>query len=212
MFSPALSFPPPFVFLNGQNVRGFQVRTPIFHIMPVSRAYTDPPVRGTDGPFIVENAFNCRGSPCGFNCHGSRGAPKKWPKYRTPTCVRHAVQGCFWACLGGGGLSAPGPSLPNTRTLNREADELHLSKDITPGKLIPKTRSITLHLEKLIQKQLKSVSVSVIFGKLNRNSFKSACNNFGSHGKQFSEPLSVGKLDVGNFASSNTANTLHARN
>ena len=30
--------------------------------------------------------------------------------------------------------------------------------------------------------------------------------------KQFPEPLSVGKLDVGNFAFSNAANTLQARN
>ena len=30
--------------------------------------------------------------------------------------------------------------------------------------------------------------------------------------KQFPEPLSVGKLDVGNFAFSDTANTLQARN
>ena len=30
--------------------------------------------------------------------------------------------------------------------------------------------------------------------------------------QQFPEPLSVGKLDVGNFAFSNTANTLQARN
>ena len=30
--------------------------------------------------------------------------------------------------------------------------------------------------------------------------------------KQFPEPLSVGKLDVGNFGFSNTANTLQARN
>ena len=30
--------------------------------------------------------------------------------------------------------------------------------------------------------------------------------------KQFPEPLSVGKLDVGNFACSNSANTLQARN
>ena len=29
---------------NGQNVRGFQVRTPICHIVPVSRAYPPPPV------------------------------------------------------------------------------------------------------------------------------------------------------------------------
>ena len=83
-----------------------------------------------------------KGSPCGFNCHGSRGAPKKWPKYRTPTCVRHAVQGCFLV----GGFRLPGPPSQNTRTLNREADELHLSNCITRGKLIPKTRLITLYL------------------------------------------------------------------
>ena len=51
---------------------------------------TDGPVTGTEGPArvrmassIVENAFNCRESGCGFNCRGSRGSPKKWPKKRT---------------------------------------------------------------------------------------------------------------------------------
>ena len=29
---------------------------------------------------LIENAFNCSGSPYGFNCRGSRGSPKKWPK------------------------------------------------------------------------------------------------------------------------------------
>ena len=33
---------------------------------------TDPPVTGTGGLLIVESAFNCNGSPYGFNCVGSR--------------------------------------------------------------------------------------------------------------------------------------------
>ena len=40
-----------------------------------------PPVTGTGALLIVENAFDCNGSPYGFNCQGSRGAPKTWPKY-----------------------------------------------------------------------------------------------------------------------------------
>ena len=31
---------------------------------------------------IVENAFNCSGSPYGFDRRGSRGSRKKWPRYR----------------------------------------------------------------------------------------------------------------------------------
>ena len=65
-------------------------------------------------------------------------------KNRTPECIRHSVQGCFGGCLGGGGIF--GSSLPkHKKNLNREADEVHLSNYITPGKLIPKIRSITLH-------------------------------------------------------------------
>ena len=40
-----------------------------------------PPVTGTEGLLIVEDAFNCSGSSYGFNCQVSRGAPKQWPKY-----------------------------------------------------------------------------------------------------------------------------------
>ena len=53
-----------------------------------ARRTDPPPVTGTEGPFnIVENAFNCNGSPYGFNCRGSRGAPKRRPKCRTPARV-----------------------------------------------------------------------------------------------------------------------------
>ena len=93
---------------------------------------TEPPVRGTNGHPIVENTLNCKGPPCGFNYDGSRGAPKKWPKYRTPTCIRHV------ACGGGGPFGSRALSPKNTRTLNREADALRLSNYITPGKFIPK--------------------------------------------------------------------------
>ena len=153
---------------NGQNVRGFQVRTPIQHCTCFTRLHGTPG-RGTDGPLIVENAFNCNSSSYGFNCRGSRGAPKKWPKYRTPTCVRHAVQGCFWGCLGGGvGLSAPRPSLPkhtNPEQGGRRItpEQLHYTREINSKNPINYIRP-----GKLNQKQLRSVSVSVTFGKLIR--------------------------------------------
>ena len=35
---------------NGQNVRSFLLRTPIFRIVPVSRAYKDPPLSRTKSP------------------------------------------------------------------------------------------------------------------------------------------------------------------
>ena len=41
---------------------------------------TDPPVRGTDGPFNCRKCrkcLNCNGSSCSFNCRGSRGSPKR---------------------------------------------------------------------------------------------------------------------------------------
>ena len=43
-----------------------------------------PPGTGTEALLIVENVFKCIGSSYGFNCRGPRGAPQKWPKYRTP--------------------------------------------------------------------------------------------------------------------------------
>ena len=43
-----------------------------------------PKKTGTEGLLIVENALDCIGFPYGFNRRGSGGAPKKWPKYRTP--------------------------------------------------------------------------------------------------------------------------------
>ena len=69
---------------------------------PATVRGTEPPVTGIDGPvrrtegpltgtealLIVENAFICNSSPYGFNCRGSRGAPKTWPNYRTPARVR----------------------------------------------------------------------------------------------------------------------------
>ena len=48
---------------------------------------TPPPVTGTKALLIVKNAFNCNGSPCGFDCRVSHGAPKIWPKYGTPARV-----------------------------------------------------------------------------------------------------------------------------
>ena len=39
----------------------------------------DTPMTGTEALLIVENAFNCNGSPYGFNCRVLRGAPKKRP-------------------------------------------------------------------------------------------------------------------------------------
>ena len=134
-----------------------------FHIVPVSRAYLDPPVRGTDGFLIVKTPLIAK-VPCGFlNCYGLRGAPKIWPNYRTPTCVRHAVQGCFWGLFGGGGPGAFSQThtnpeqggrriTPEQLHYTRESNSKNLVNYITPGKLI--------------QKQLKSVSVSEIFGKL----------------------------------------------
>ena len=55
-----------------------------------------PPVTGTEALLIVENAFNCNGSPYGFNCQVSRGAPKIWPKDRTPARVTFNSQ---FACI-----------------------------------------------------------------------------------------------------------------
>ena len=49
---------------NGQNVHGFQVRTPICHIVPVSRAYGG-------GRFLVENPGGG-----GVSQDGGRGAKK----------------------------------------------------------------------------------------------------------------------------------------
>ena len=54
--------------------------------------------------------------------------------------------GLFWG-LFAGCFSASGPSPKHKKRLNREADEAHLSNYITSGKLIPKTRLITLHPE-----------------------------------------------------------------
>ena len=104
-------------------------------------------------------------------------------KIQDPNLRKASCPGLFWVFFGGGGFRLPGPLSQNTRTLNREADELHLSNYITPRKLIPKIRLIIIP-GKLIQIQLKSVSVSVIFVKLIRKHFKSACNNFGSVGNR----------------------------
>ena len=43
----------------------------------------------TETLLIAGNAFNCNGFPYGFTCRVSRGAPEKWPKYRTPARVRY---------------------------------------------------------------------------------------------------------------------------
>ena len=40
-------------------------------------------------PVLGLGTFNCNGSPYGFNCHGPRGSPKKWPTY---------VKGLFVTC------------------------------------------------------------------------------------------------------------------
>ena len=77
--------------MNGSPVRGTNG--------PVRR--TNPPVTGTEALLIVENASNCSGTPYGFNCKLSRGAPKKWPNYRTPARVKYLCS-CFSlnACTG----------------------------------------------------------------------------------------------------------------
>ena len=61
------------------------------------KTYYLRPITGTEALLIVENAFNCNGSPCGFNCWVCRRAPKKWPKYRTPVRVTYYENNSFHA-------------------------------------------------------------------------------------------------------------------
>ena len=49
----------------------------------------EPPVTGTEGPLIAEYALIATVSQYSFSCWVSRGAPKKWLNYRTPTCLRY---------------------------------------------------------------------------------------------------------------------------
>ena len=53
--------------------------------------------------------------------------------------------GLFLGFVWRGPFRLPGPVFQNTRTQNKEADELHLSNYITPGNKF-KTRLITLHM------------------------------------------------------------------
>ena len=48
---------------NGQNVHSFQVRTPICHIVPVSRAYPPPRIRVKWAPFVRQIPFHAPTTP-----------------------------------------------------------------------------------------------------------------------------------------------------
>ena len=91
----------------------------------------DPFWQGTKTRFTKNTV--CATPTYGFNCLASRGAPKKWPEYRTPArvthpCLRHL--GATALCSGFNRMASIKPSSPKASLQTSPRDRAAASSEL----------------------------------------------------------------------------------